>query len=92
MALALGALFQLKGVENIDHLVTTGLFSRLRHPMYTGFILWILGWAIFYGAVASLVVGCVGIGNILFWGRLEDANLEARYGKSYREYRQGTWF
>jgi protein-S-isoprenylcysteine O-methyltransferase Ste14 len=37
--LALAALFQLRGVENIDHLVTTGLFSLIRHPIYTGFIL-----------------------------------------------------
>src|SRR5512139_1306947 len=48
--LALGALAQLRGVENIDHLVTTGLFSRLRHPMYTGFVLWVVGWAAFNGA------------------------------------------
>ncbi len=38
-------MIQLKGLENINHLVTTGLFSKIRHPMYDGFILWILGWA-----------------------------------------------
>jgi protein-S-isoprenylcysteine O-methyltransferase Ste14 len=92
MGLAVGALVQLRGLENIDHLVTAGLFSKLRHPMYTGFILWILGWAIFHGAVVSLVVGFVGIGNILYWRRLEDENLEEWYGESYREYRQRTWF
>jgi protein-S-isoprenylcysteine O-methyltransferase Ste14 len=92
MGLAVGALVQLRGVENIDHLVTAGLFSKLRHPMYTGFIFWILGWAIFHGAVVSLVVGFVGIGNILYWRRLEDENLEEWYGESYREYRQRTWF
>jgi len=42
--LAVGGVIQLRGLENIDHLVTSGLFSRLRHPMYTGFVLWILGW------------------------------------------------
>ena len=92
MGLAVGALVQLRGLENIDHLVTAGLFSKLRHPMYTGFILWILGWAIFHGSVVSLVVGLVGIGNILYWRRLEDDDLEEWYGESYREYRQRTWF
>ncbi|MCX6135848.1 MAG: NnrU family protein [Ignavibacteriales bacterium] len=43
MILAFGALSQLRGLENIDHLVTTGLFTKIRHPMYTGFVLWILG-------------------------------------------------
>jgi protein-S-isoprenylcysteine O-methyltransferase Ste14 len=92
MGLAIGAFVQLRGLENIDHLVTTGLFSKLRHPMYTGFILWILGWAIFHGAVVSLVVGFVGIGNILYWRRLENRNMEEMYGEVYKEYRKKTWF
>jgi protein-S-isoprenylcysteine O-methyltransferase Ste14 len=92
LGLAIGALAQLRGLENISHLVTTGLFSRLRHPMYTGFILWILGWAIYHGAVVSLAIGFVGIGNILYWRRLEEENLESWYGEDYRAYRQATWF
>jgi protein-S-isoprenylcysteine O-methyltransferase Ste14 len=92
LGLALGALFQLRGLENIDHLVTTGLFSRIRHPMYTGFVLWIVGWVVCYGAVVSLAVGLVCIGNILYWRRLEEGALESHYGEEYRRYRRGTWF
>jgi len=90
--LALGALGQLRGVENIDHLVTTGLFARLRHPMYTGFVLWIVGWALFHRAVVSLVIGSIAILNVLQWRLLEDAKLEASYGERYRTYRKSTWF
>jgi len=57
LGLSIEAVIQLKGLENINHLVTTGLFSKIRHPMYDGFILWILGWAIYHGAVISLLVG-----------------------------------
>jgi protein-S-isoprenylcysteine O-methyltransferase Ste14 len=92
MILAIGALLQLRGLENIDHLVTTGLFTRLRHPMYTGFVLWILGWSTYYGAIVSLAVGLVGIANILYWRRLEDARLLAQYGDTYQQYRLTTWF
>jgi protein-S-isoprenylcysteine O-methyltransferase Ste14 len=92
MGLAVGALIQLKGVENIDHLVTTGLFARLRHPMYTGFIFWIFGWAIYHGAAASLIAGLVGIGNIIYWRHLEEDHLERNYGDEYLAYRRGTWF
>jgi protein-S-isoprenylcysteine O-methyltransferase Ste14 len=92
MILALGALMQLRGLENIDHLVTTGLFARLRHPMYTGFILWILGWSIYHGAFVSLAVGVIAIANILYWRHLEDSRLLARYGEVYQKYRQRTWF
>ena len=90
--LALGALIQLRGLEDIDHLVTGGLFSKLRHPMYTGFIFWIVGWSVYHGAAVSLLVGVLGIANILYWRRLEDASMESRYGNLYREYREGTWF
>ena len=92
LVLAVGALIQLRGVENINHLVTTGFFGRVRHPMYLGFITWILGWALFQGALVSLAVGLAGIGNILFWRHLEEQHLESRYGEAYRAYRAGTWF
>jgi protein-S-isoprenylcysteine O-methyltransferase Ste14 len=92
MILAIGALLQLRGVENINHLVTTGLFAKLRHPMYTGFILWILGWSTYCSAIASLAVGLIGIANILYWRRLEEARLLERYGDAYQQYRLTTWF
>jgi protein-S-isoprenylcysteine O-methyltransferase Ste14 len=92
MILAFGALLQLKGLENIDHLVTTGLFAKLRHPMYTGFTLWILGWSTYHGAIASLSVGLIGVANILYWRRLEDMRLLVRYGETYKVYRLTTWF
>jgi protein-S-isoprenylcysteine O-methyltransferase Ste14 len=92
LVLAVGALVQLKGVENIDHLVTTRFFGRVRHPMYLGFTLWILGWAVFQGSLVGFAVGLVGIGNILLWRHLEEQHLETRYGEVYRAYRARTWF
>jgi protein-S-isoprenylcysteine O-methyltransferase Ste14 len=90
--LAVGALIQLRGVENIDHLVTTGLFSRLRHPMYAGFILWIAGWILRYGALASLIPAVACASSILWWKHLEERALEAEYGEEYRRFHQRTWF
>jgi len=92
LGLAIGTVIQLRGVENINHLVTKGLFSKIRHPMYLGFILWIFGWAIYHGAVISLFVGFVVIGNIFYWKILEEKELEATYGEMYLEYRNRTWF
>ena len=90
--LAVGGLLSLRGVENIDHLVTGGLYAKLRHPMYTGFVLWIVGWVLFHGAAASLATGIICIANILYWGRLEDAKLVSQFGDAYRQYRMRTWF
>lgn len=90
--LALGGMWQLKEVENIDHLVTTGLYSRIRHPMYVGFILWILGWSAYQGAVATSVLGVLGVLSVVWWRRLEETALLSSYGSVYTEYRARTWF
>jgi protein-S-isoprenylcysteine O-methyltransferase Ste14 len=90
--LAVAALMTLRGVENIDHLVTGGLFKYLRHPMYAGFILWILGWVVRCGAGMSLIAGAAAIACVLYWGRLEEAKLVELYGEEYRVYKKRTWF
>ncbi len=90
--LSVSGMWQLGGLENIDHLVKTGLFSRIRHPMYAGFVLWILGWCAFMGAVGSLLLAPFGIASVLWWRQLEESDLEAQYGSEYMEYRAVTWF
>jgi protein-S-isoprenylcysteine O-methyltransferase Ste14 len=92
VGLAVGGMWQLKGVENIDHLVTTGLFSRIRHPMYVGFLLWIFGWSLRQGAPASLALGCLGALSIMWWRNLEEEALESTYADEYGAYRARTWF
>jgi protein-S-isoprenylcysteine O-methyltransferase Ste14 len=92
LGLAVAALVQLRGLENIDHLITTGIFSKLRHPMYTGFLSWIVGWSMYHGALVSFLVGLLGIGNILYWRMLEERKLELQYGETYRAYRNQTLF
>jgi protein-S-isoprenylcysteine O-methyltransferase Ste14 len=89
---AIGALLQLRGLENIKHLVKNGLFTKIRHPMYLGFILWIFGWSIYHGAIVSLAIGLIGIANIIYWRRLEEARLLLQFGDKYQEYKMKTWF
>lgn len=92
LSLALAGLLQLRGLENIEHLVVRGIFSKLRHPMYTGFILWIMGWIIFQGGMISAAIGIIGIANILYWRSIEEANLHVQFGEDYRRYKKATWF
>jgi protein-S-isoprenylcysteine O-methyltransferase Ste14 len=68
------------------------LFTKIRHPMYVGFIAWILGWSIFHSAIISLAIGLIGIVSVLWWRRLEEARLEVQFGASYQQYRLTTWF
>ena len=79
-------------VEKGQQVISSGPYATVRHPMYVGFILWILGWAVYHGAVMSLAFGLMGIASILFWRRLEEGKLESAYGDAYRNYRLQTWF
>lgn len=92
IVMALAALVQLRGVEDIDHLVTTGMFSKLRHPMYVGFVLWILGWVVSFGSIAGAAATVPAVASILIWRYLEEKRMLAAYGDAYRNYRARTWF
>jgi protein-S-isoprenylcysteine O-methyltransferase Ste14 len=92
ICLAVGGLFQLKGLENIDHLVTSGFYTKLRHPMYTGFILWIVGWIIYNVTIVSSIIGLLCTLNILYWRMIEEKKLESQFGDEYRRYERSTLF
>jgi protein-S-isoprenylcysteine O-methyltransferase Ste14 len=88
----LTALITIKTLESYDgDLITTGIFSKIRHPMYLGFIFWSIGFPVFFEALFSLILSVVFIANILFWRYLEEEELLQRF-PSYTDYRKRTIF
>lgn len=90
------SLKQLSGVPEVlarhdgQRLVTTGIHARIRHPVYLGHLCEMLAWSVGSGLLVcylltawALVTGAVMI-------RLEDAELEQRFGDEYRAYRRAT--
>jgi len=72
-------------------LITRGVYSRIRHPMYLGFIFWLIGLPVFFGGRVSFVLAPVFIANILLWRYFEEQELEERFA-SYKEYKRTTLF
>ena len=92
LVLFLAGLFTIKTLENFDgDLIKTGIYSKIRHPMYTGFILWLIGFPVFFRAGFSLMLSLLFIGNILFWRYLEEKELENRF-PTYNTYKKTTIF
>jgi protein-S-isoprenylcysteine O-methyltransferase Ste14 len=86
------ALFTIKTLESYHgNLITKGIYSKIRHPMYLAFILWLIGFPIFFGALFSFILSFVFIANILFWRYLEEKELEKRF-LSYMDYKKTTIF
>jgi protein-S-isoprenylcysteine O-methyltransferase Ste14 len=86
------ALLTIKTLETYDgDLITKGIYSKIRHPMYLGFILWSIGFPVYFGAGFSFFLSFIFIVNILFWRYLEEIELDKRF-PSYKEYKVKTWF
>jgi protein-S-isoprenylcysteine O-methyltransferase Ste14 len=88
----LTALFTIKTLENYEgDLITKGIYSKIRHPMYLGFIFWYIGMPLFFGAYFSFILSIIFIGNILFWRHLEEIDLVKRFSV-YNNYKSKTLF
>jgi len=82
---------QLKGFEDKGKLVTTGIYSKIRNPMYLGFMIWIVGFPIFTRSLVTLASSVIWISCFMYWKMLEEKELEKEY-KEYNEYKKKTWF
>jgi protein-S-isoprenylcysteine O-methyltransferase Ste14 len=73
-------------------LVTSGIYSRIRNPIYLFGMIFLIGLALIVGRPELLAVLLVLIPMQIIRARREAAVLEAKFGDAYREYRQRTWF
>jgi protein-S-isoprenylcysteine O-methyltransferase Ste14 len=69
-------------------LQTSGLYSRIRHPIYTGVILSALGGAILLLDGSKLLVGIALWVLFYYKSRYEEVRLRRHYGQEYVAYQQ----
>jgi len=81
-----------KGFREIDHLVTHGIYSKLRNPMYVGVILMHIGLPLAARSLLTLISAAIWIPLILLWKYWEEQDLEKKFGKEYSEYKRRTIF
>jgi protein-S-isoprenylcysteine O-methyltransferase Ste14 len=73
-------------------LVTHGLYSRIRNPIYVFGSIMIAGVMLFFLKPEGLLIFLAIIPMQIIRARKESAVLEAAFGDAYRQYRQQTWF
>jgi len=76
-----------------DHqLIRTGPYSRIRHPIYTGILLAVLGSALANGEYRSLLAfGLIAIG-LAYKAKTEEMLLAEHFGSAFQEHKRLTGF
>ena len=73
-----------------QRLVTTGIHARVRHPVYLGHLCELIGWSLGTGLAGIWILTGLAIITGAVMMRMEDDELERRFGKPYRQYRKAT--
>lgn len=73
-------------------LVTTGVYSRIRNPIYFFGAVFILGAIIWIGRPWLLLIFAALIPLQVVRSRKEERVLTERFGAEYLDYKQKTWF
>jgi protein-S-isoprenylcysteine O-methyltransferase Ste14 len=86
----LGASFT--GRAEARTLVTHGMYSRIRHPIYVFGELMTVGLFVFLGHPLWLLLLVVTIPVQVLRARNEESVLETAFGEEYRAHKTRTWF
>ncbi|MGA7170151.1 MAG: isoprenylcysteine carboxylmethyltransferase family protein [Candidatus Sulfotelmatobacter sp.] len=83
----LGGLSEILRGQRRQRLATTGIRAHLRHPVYLGHLCEMLAWSVGTGLAVcwALTAFAIVTGTVMI--RMEDKELEARFGEDYRRYR-----
>ena len=73
-------------------LVTTGIYSRIRNPIYVSGMVFLAGTVLMLRQPFLWVLILIAIPMQIIRARNEARVLESKFGDAYREYRERTWF
>jgi protein-S-isoprenylcysteine O-methyltransferase Ste14 len=94
LLIAAGAILAIIGWRQVyrgrGEMVTTGLYRRVRHPQYTGFLLFLLGSVVNWPTLLTLVMLPLLMWTYYRLARMEEADAIAAYGDAYRDYMKTT--
>ena len=86
----LGGLPEVQRGRRDQHLVISGIRARVRHPVYLGHLCEMLAWSIGTGLLVCYALTAFAVATGVIMIRMEDTELEKRFGEEYRIYRKSV--
>ena len=80
----------LVAIQPGHELVTTGLYSRIRHPSYLGLLISALGWGLAFNTAVGVLVALANIPPLVARMNAEERLLSSEFGAAYDDYRAHT--
>ena len=74
------------------NLITTGIYSKFRHPMYIGMSLILIGFPFAAGSYLTLLSAVLWVSQMIIWGYWEEKELKEQFGQEYLDYKKRTFF
>ena len=84
----LGGLPEVRSGHPHDRLVTTGIRTRVRHPVYLAHLCEMLAWSIGTGLLVCWLLAAFAFVTGAVMIRVEDAELEKRFGEDFSTYKR----
>ncbi|HXV84715.1 MAG TPA: thioredoxin domain-containing protein [Candidatus Binatia bacterium] len=73
-----------------EELVTTGLYSRLRHPEYLGLLLIVVAFLIMWPTILTILLAPFLIARYFLLAKEEDRELERQFGDTFARYKEAV--
>ena len=83
-------LAELDPLQHDQELVTGGIRAQVRHPIYLGHFCELFGWCLGTGSLALIGLLAFAVITGAFMLKMEDDELEERFGEPYRVYRRSV--
>jgi protein-S-isoprenylcysteine O-methyltransferase Ste14 len=77
--------------ENTTVLIKSGVYGYIRHPLYLSLILLGFGIVLKDAGTKQLVFGLVNLAAIYLTARIEEKEMNSKFGNEYAEYIKKTW-
>ena len=77
-------------IHQADDLVSDGIYRFVRHPQYTGLLLFTLGWILHWPSIITLALWPILVAAYVWLAKQEERQAEEEFGDAWHDYAART--